>query len=582
LKYGIDIPSTVKEAHEIDDKNGNTLWGDAIKKELSNVRVAFQLVEDGDTIPVGSKLIPYHIIFDVKIDLTRKARLVAGGRRIPSVKPHASYSSVASRDSTRLCFMLAALNEIDILMGDIGNAYLNAPNKERVHVICGPKLFGPENQGKKAVIVRALYGLKTAGNSWRQHFSAVIREQLGYESTVADPDVYRKVDKKSSGELYYSYLEGYVDDVLCIQENPKEVTDQLASFFRLKDNPTSPFMYLGTDIRPWTYQRSDGSSSKCWALGANTYVKEAIRVVETQKIKFGISHSSTRRNGRLSPFNNSDYRPELDMTNPCDSQLTQLYQNLIGVARWICELGRIDILHEVSFLSQYMAQPRKGHLTQLLNILFYLKHHERSWMVLDPSSFEVEGTPKGEESSPRERTRHMKEIYTDAEDTKPYNMPLPLGKSVDISVFVDADHAGNKVTRRSHTGIIVYCNLSPILWYSKRQNTVETSTFGSEFVALRIATEIIEGLLYKLRMFGVPINNEAKVFCDNKSVVKSSAFPESTSKKNVSIAFHRIREAVAAGKMLIYYEASGSNLADLLTKVLPNAKRMPLVQAVLS
>jgi len=96
------------------------------------------------------------------------------------------------------------------------------------------------------------------------------------------------------------------------------------------------------------------------------------------------------------------------MTNACHSQLIQVYQNLIGVARWICELGRIDILHEVSLLSQYMAQPRKGHLTQLLNIFFYLKHHERSWMVLDPSSFEVEWTPKGEESSQRERARHIR------------------------------------------------------------------------------------------------------------------------------------------------------------------------------
>ena len=153
----------------------------------------------------------------------------------------------------------------------------------------------------------------------------------------------------------------------------------------------------------------------------------------------------------------------------------------------------------------------------------------------------------------------------------------------DISVFVDADHAGNKVTRRSHTGIIIYCNLSPVLWYSKRQNTVETSTFGSEFVALRIATEMVEGLLYKLRMFGVPINGEARVFCDNESVVKSSTFPESTlKKKHVSIAFHRIRKAVAARKILIYYETSATNLADLLTKVLPNSKRLPLVQAILS
>ena len=112
-------------------------------------------------------------------------------------------------------------------------------------MICGPELFGPENQGKKAVIVRALYGLKTAGNSWRQPFSAVIRDQLGYESTVADTDVYRKVEKKASGELYYAYLVVYVDDILCIREKPKEVMGQLTSFFRLKDNPN-----IAVDV-PW-------------------------------------------------------------------------------------------------------------------------------------------------------------------------------------------------------------------------------------------------------------------------------------------------------------------------------------------
>ena len=81
----------------------------------------------------------------------------------------------------------------------------------------------------------------------------------------------------------------------------------------------------------------------------------------------------------------------------------------------------------------------------------------------------------------------------------------------------------------------------------------------------------------------MPINNEARVFCDNESVVKSSTFPESTlKKKHASIVFHRIRKAVAAEKILNYYEASGLNLADLLTKVLPNAKRMSLVQATLS
>ena len=129
-----------------------------------------------------------------------------------------------------------------------------------------------------------------------------------------------------------------------------------------------------------------------------------------------------------------------------------------------------------------------GHLTEALNIFYYLKHHDTSWLMLDPSTFDVEWTPKGSEASPQDRALAMKEIYTEAQDVLPHNAPTPKGKTVDISIFVDADHAGNKVTRRSHTGILIFCNLAPIIWYSKRQNTVETSTFGSEFIALKIAT----------------------------------------------------------------------------------------------
>ena len=98
--------------------------------------------------------------------------------------------------------------------------------------------------------------------------------------------------------------------------------------------------------------------------------------------------------------------------------------------------------------------------------------------------------------------REMKEIYVDAKEDLPTNAPIPRGKSVQLNCFVDADHGGDRVTRRSQTGIILFGNSAPLLWYSKRQNTVESSTFGSEFVALRIATELITSFRYKLRMFG--------------------------------------------------------------------------------
>jgi hypothetical protein len=138
-----------------------------------------------------------------------------------------------------------------------------------------------------------------------------------------------------------------------------------------------------------------------------------------------------------------------------------------------------------------------------------------------------------------------------------------------VSCFVDDDHAGCRVTRRSHTGIIIYVQGAPIMWYSKRQNTVESSTFGSEFIAMKTAIEQIEALRYKLCMMGIPIEGPANVFCDNEAVFKNSAFPESTvKKKHNSIAYHRTREAQAAGTVRIAWEPGDTNRADILTKLL--------------
>jgi hypothetical protein len=123
------------------------------------------------------------------------------------------------------------------------------------------------------------------------------------------------------------------------------------------------------------------------------------------------------------------------------------------------------------------------------------------------------------------------EFYKDAKEQIPANAPSPRGHTVQINGFVDADHAGNKVTRRSHTGILLYLNCAPIIWFSKVQSTVKTSTFGSEFVAMRICTEMIEALRYKLRMFGIPIDGPANVFGDNKSVITNATIPTSTLKK---------------------------------------------------
>ena len=201
-KFGIRMPKTVQEALQIDRETGTDFWRKAIQKEMKNVRVAFKFLDTGERVPIGYKWIECHLIFDVKMDFTRKARFVAGGHMTdpPSTL---TYSSVVSRDSVRIAFMLAALNDVDLLAADIGNAYLNAPTRERVYTTAGLE-FGAELQGQSVLIIRALYGLKSSGAAWRAHLAGTL-QSLGFNSCLADPDVWFRAATKPDGFEYYDY-----------------------------------------------------------------------------------------------------------------------------------------------------------------------------------------------------------------------------------------------------------------------------------------------------------------------------------------------------------------------------------------
>ena len=131
MKVGIKILIDYDEAVKFDRENNNKLWQESIKKEMKNVQVAFKFNDDNESIPIGFKKITCHLIFDVRFDLTRKARYVAGGH-LTKVSPSMSYSSVVSRDSVRIMFLISALNDLDIKMCNIGSAYLDAETRERV------------------------------------------------------------------------------------------------------------------------------------------------------------------------------------------------------------------------------------------------------------------------------------------------------------------------------------------------------------------------------------------------------------------------------------------------------------------
>ena len=294
-------------------------------------------------------------------------------------------------------------------------------------------------------------------------------------------------------------------------------------------------------------------------------MKNAIKVVETMFTEDGEGY--VLKSNAKNPLPTS-YKPEVDVTDELGPDLVSRYLQLVGIARWAIELGRIDICHDIALLSQYQAAPRIGHLEALYHVFANLKKHADMGRV----GFDPKTPPINEKIF--QTNADWKDFYGDVEEELPAKMPEPRGHAVSMSAFVDANHAGNVVTRRSHTGIIIFLQNAPILWYSKRQNTVESATFGSEFVALRVCKDLIVSMRYKLRMFGVPIDGPANVFCDNRGVVKNASVPESTlQKKHNAINYHAVREAAAAGILRVGKEDGETNFADLLTKTITGQKR---------
>ena len=561
-KYGIRIPKNVAEALEIDRENGNTLWWDAIMLEMKNVRPAFEVYEGDIKKLVGYQKIKCHFVFDVKLgeNFRRKARLVGGGH---TTDPPSSltYSSVVSRDSVRILLLIAALNGLDILTCDIQNAYLTAECREKIYTIAGPE-FGSE-EGSVMLVKMALYGLKSSGAAFRSKLANVIYE-MGYRPSLADPDVWMRPGTKVDGFRYYEYILCYVDDVLVISDDPETTITGLKYVFKLKgDKAVVPDMYLGATLT----KVESPSGSECWSISSEGYVKTAIGNVEKR-----LEENNLKLPSKCPTPTTHKYRPEDDQTKHLEGDDITYFQELIGVLRWAIEIGRADILLEVALLSSQLAAPRVGHMEQVYHIFGYLKKHPKRKLYMDPDHPEI--------SENRFKKFDWEDFYWGSKEPIPTNIPKTLGRAVALHCFVDADHASDKVSRRSQTGIIVFGNKAPLIMYSKKQNSVQTSTFGSEFMAMRQAVEIVQALRFKLRMFGIPLDGPASMYCDNEAVYKNIVHPDSVlKKKHHSVAYHMCREAVASEMIRVAKESSETNIADLFTKPLSAPRRECLLDA---
>ena len=308
---------------------------------------------------------------------------------------------------------------------------------------------------------------------------------LDFVSCPADPDVWMWPAKKADGSTCYDYILLYVDDALVISERVESILQrELGRYFELKEESIRPpSLYLGGNV--WKVVLEDGTHA-C-ALSSSQYVQTVVKNVEEYV------NAQDRKDLKLptraeTPMRTS-YRPEMDITPELDAKNSAYYQSLIGILQWVVELGCVDICLAVSMMSVHLALPRKGHLDQVLQIFGYLKKYHNTELVHDPSEPEIELSQFERRDSMASEFGHV----VGKEET-PKDMPEPRGMGFVIQAKVDADHASDTTTRRSRTGFLVYINSAPIFWWSKKQTSIESSSFGSEFIVMKQCCKYLCGL----------------------------------------------------------------------------------------
>jgi hypothetical protein len=212
-------------------------------------------------------------------------------------------------------------------------------------------------------------------------------------------------------------------------------------------------------------------------------------------------------------------------------------------------------------MSSFRAQPRKGHLERVKRIYGYLYKFidfKIRFKVTEPDLEHLEGKAHFDWSN---------SVYGDSKEDIPADAPKPLGKSVTLSHYFDANLMHDVLSGKAVTGCVHFANKTPIMWHSKKQSTSETATYGAEFIAGRTCIEQAIDLRNSFRYLGVPINNVSYVFGDNETMIDSSTFPHSRLHKRHNIlSYHYVRSMIAKGFLAMHHIPSGDNVADVVSK----------------
>ncbi len=190
----------------------------------------------------------------------------------------------------------------------------------------------------------------------------------------------------------------------------------------------------------------------------------------------------------------------LNLTTTPD--LASYFQSLIGIMHWTVELGCNNITKEISLLLLHSALPHEDQMNTALHVMAYIGLHHKSHLLMDLTYLDIDN-----DQFPVMDWKY----FSNVTEPIPPNAPKPLGKQVNICIFVDSDHTGEQQTRRSCSSFLIYVNTAFVDWHSKHQVTIKTGVFSADFVAIKTRVDMLQGLRYKLRMIYVAIDNTTHI-----------------------------------------------------------------------
>ena len=331
---------------------------------------------------------------------------------------------------------------MEIILGDVGNAFITADCLKKIHARAG-KEFG-DKEGCIVTLNKALYGLRTSSRAYRETFARFLRN-LGFVSSRYDRDVWMRLRETNDG---YDYLCTHVDDFKIVAKEPQRWVDAIARAFQLKC-AGAPDYYLGMNYH-------FDEASQCWQTGTLTFVDECIRRIEAMLPDGRVLHTHN------TPAPSEDYQPEFDRSEVLSKEAKRQYQMLIGMAQWAVTIGRMDICFAVSSLSRFSAAPRQGHLELAFHLFGYLKKYRTKQLLIDSAPLKIDKSMFTPENPKDKFDPDFLEEYPDAEELRDPKEPAAFGDPLETSVFFDSNHAHDKKTRWSISGILVF--VAPLLY----------------------------------------------------------------------------------------------------------------------